>query len=340
MTHRGRYGSEYEAVGADSSTEDIAEHFRGKRVLVAGGTGFVGSSLVRGLVELSVGVEVVSFANRQPSDALDGVEYISGDLEDADEVDQLVAEGTFDHIFNASGFLSKTRDPEAELALFRNHFTTVKSLVDAVCRRGGVMLVHVGSAEEYGAAPSPQLEEGPARPVSSYGLAKAIGSQYVLMRSAQSALRAVVLRPFNIYGPGARQGIIPYVVERARSGDPIEITEGGQLRDFIHVADFVRAVFLLARAQWLTPRRINGQVFNVCNGEGVLIREIVAWISELLGAADRVKLGAVSYRTGEVMEAIGSSKKLEAFTGFQRQVSLREGLRRLVEGSDVRVTQP
>jgi dTDP-4-amino-4,6-dideoxygalactose transaminase/nucleoside-diphosphate-sugar epimerase len=283
--------------------------YRGRRVMVTGGLGFIGSNLVRHLVDAGADVLIVDSigpdygGNRFNIHGIeDRVRVDETDIRNQTAMDLLVADREV--IFNLAGQVShidSMRDPYTDLDI---NCRAQLSMLEA-CRKYNprVRVVYAGTRQVYGRPDRLPVDEGHlVRPADINGVNKAAGEYYHLLYNNVFGVRACSLRLTNVYGPRQlirhnRQGFIGWFIRLAIEGGDIQIFgDGSQLRDFVYVDDAAGA-FLRAGA----TDACNGEVFNVGGDEPISHRELVSLLIEVadevsphcrLGAAGRAARGA------------------------------------------------
>lgn len=245
--------------------------YAGRRVLVTGGLGFIGSTVARRLVDLGAGVTIVDSLLRDAggnrynvADVADRITIHIGDVCDASLMNDLVRDREV--IFNLAGQVShidSMQDPYLDLeANCRSPLTLLEA-----CRHHnpGAKVVFAGTRQVYGRPDSlPVDETHPVRPTDINGVNKVAGEYYHLVYNNVFGVRACSLRLTNVYGPRQlirhnRQGFIGWFIRLAVEDRPIQVYgDGSQIRDFVFVDDVADA-FLRAGA----TNACNGNVFNV-----------------------------------------------------------------------------
>ncbi len=232
-------------------------------------------------------------------------------------------------VFNlvAAGIGPTGEDPETLVA---GNAGIVASLMAALEGRTGVRVIHTGSWSEYAdpIADTPVSEEHPMAPSSGYGAAKAGASLLGAALSRRLGIPFLVLRLFNVYGPGeAPHRLLPYLVTQLTGGDPADLTVGTQIRDFLYVGDVVNALLVA------TTTELETEVFNVATGVGTAIRDIARMTAaELNASATLLRFGALEGRRDEPATIVGDPSRFAKATGWSAQTSLADGVRRTVEG--------
>jgi UDP-glucose 4-epimerase len=316
-------------------TADYRDFYRGRRVLITGGLGFLGSNLARNLVDLGADVLIVDSLLADYGGNLfnlDGYEsrlrVNIADIRQGTTMDYLVRGREV--IFNLAGQVShidSMRDPHTDLEInCRSQLTLLEA-----CRQHNpeTKVVYAGTRQIYGKPDRLPVDESHlVRPTDINGINKAAGEQYHLVYNNVFGVRACSLRLTNIYGPRQlirhnRQGFIGWFVRLALEGREIQIYgDGSQVRDFVYVDDasdaFLRAGYEDA---------CNGGVFNVGGSEPIAHRDLVAL---LLAASGRGTMRFVHWPDEKRKIDIGSfysdSTRMRETTGWTPRVDLRTGL--------------
>ncbi len=286
------------------------------RVLVTGGAGFIGSHLVDALVERGDEVTVVddlSTGRREfVNEAARLLEHdIRGPFEtDADVVFHLAAQADVGTSVERPAF-------DAEV----NVVGTVNVLEAARGAGAAVVFSSTGGAI-YGDVDSPASEDAPLRPVSPYGIAKLGGEAYVDGWRRIHGLRAVALRFANVYGPrqsaSLEGGVIAIFLERMAAGEEtVVFGDGEQSRDFVHVADVVRALLLAADR--------NGGVYNVGTGVETSVNRLHELCRSVVG--DAAEARHAEARAGDARRSVLDVSRAAAELGWQPEIELEDGLR-------------
>jgi len=319
-------------------TGDYRSFYRGRKVMITGGLGFIGSNLARRLVDLGAEVLLVDSLIPDYGGNLFNIDGIAdrvrvnvADVRQQSTMNYLVRDRAV--IFNLAGQVShidSMRDPYTDLEInCRSQLTVLEA-----CRRHnpGVKVVFAGTRQVYGRPDSlPVSERHLVRPTDVNGINKAAGEYYHLVYNNVFGVRACSLRLTNVYGPRQlikhnRQGFIGWFIRLAIENKTISVYgDGSQLRDFVYVDDAADA-FLRAGAS----DACNGEVFNV-GGEPISHRELTALLVQVAGSG---RVEYVDWPAEKKAIDIGSfyadSTKFTTVTGWTPSVGLRDGLARTV----------
>jgi len=298
------------------------------RVLVTGGGGFIGSNLVRALLERGDDVRVLdNFAtgNRANLAGLD-IEIVEGELRSYERVHAAVRGVEVVHHLGALGSVPRSvQDPLTTSAV--NVEGTLNVLLAA--RDEGVRrVVFASSSSVYGSsAELPAREDGPVDPISPYGVAKLAAERYCVSFSrVYDAFETVVLRYFNVFGPRQNPfseyaAAVPLFISAVARGDEVTVFgDGGQARDFTYVANVVDANLRAAEAG-----RANGRIFNIAAGHPHSVNDLLDAIGGLL---DReVRRRDADPRAGDIRDSFADVSAARDVLGWEPRIGFEEGLR-------------
>jgi nucleoside-diphosphate-sugar epimerase len=298
-------------------------------VLVTGGAGFIGSSLVRSLAADGHAVRVLDDFSTGKAANLDGVdgdlEVLEGDLRDPAAVAKAVAGAEVVHHLAALPSVARSvADPRASHEV--NVSGTLNLLLAAV-EAGVGRVVYASSSSVYGDTPVlPKHEDMPVSPRSPYAAAKLAGEAYCRSFARVYPIQTVCMRFFNVFGPrqdpGSRYAaVVPRFATRMLAGRPAEVTgDGRQTRDFTFVANAVRACRLAASAG---PDAV-GETMNVGCGDRISVLDLVELVNDLL--PERVDPVFTPARAGDVRDSQASIAAAECLIGYRPLVGVREGV--------------
>lgn len=294
------------------------------KVLVTGGAGFIGSNLVRQLLNDDMDVVVLDNLSTGTADNLDDcpVQWVHGDVRDAAIVERAAQGcGTIFHLAAAVGNTRSIADPATDSQV--NVLGTV-NVLEAARKLAVRKVVYSSSAAIFGEPRAlPIATDHPTHPDSPYGVSKLAGEKLCQAYTRLHGLETICLRYFNVYGVNqhfdAYGNVIPIFVERLLDDRELVVYgDGCQTRDFVNVQDVVRANVLAARA-----REVSG-VFNIGSGKAVTIRELTALLQKVAGRS--VPIRFVAQRPGDVMNSQADIREAVSILGYRPSVNLTEGL--------------
>jgi UDP-glucose 4-epimerase len=315
------------------------DRLAGRRILVTGASGFIGSFVVRRLVGDGARVfaltsAVSSVVPERLADVVNNIEIVEANINDQSSLDHLVATAQPELVVHLAAF---THVGKSFYRVDENIQTNVQGTVNLLKSLDGhyERFLYVGTGEVYGDVPAPFHEEGPVNPVSPYAVSKYAAERFCRMFHQAYDWPIVCLRLFSTYGPGqSTDRIIPEIILAGLQEKPLRMTEGRQTREFTFVADMADA---LVRA--LVAPGIDGAVINVGQDEEVSMRDLALTILDLLGNPVEPQFGALAYRPTEIWRMVGDSSRARSVLGWQPAHSLQEGLSETIEWYRARLAE-
>lgn len=323
----------------DSSADAENDLLRGRRILVLGGMGFIGSNLAIRLVSLGAKVTIVDSMLPQYGGNLENIKPIAGrcninysDIRDQHSLDYLVRDA--DVIFNLAGqtsHIESMSDPSTDLEInCRSQLSLLES-----CRHHNskVKMIFSSTRQLYGRPRYlPVDEKHPTAPVDVNGVNKLAAENYCAVYFSVHGIRSVSLRLTNTYGPrqqlkGNKQGFVGVFIRKAVDGEKIQIFgDGKQLRDFNYIDDVIDA-FLLA----MDNENLYGGAYNLGSDVRYSLLEFVDVLNNVCGVQYELVPFPPDHRIIDVGDYYADSGLFRSLTGWKPKVSLEEGLRHTLE---------
>jgi UDP-glucose 4-epimerase len=303
------------------------------RCLVTGGAGFIGSHIVRGLLNSGHSVRVLDNLCTGHRDNLeevsDRIEFIEGDVTDPIACKEALSgvERVFHQAALASVPLSLERPLDTHLACATGTLNMLNESVKAKVRK----FVYAASSSAYGDQPtSSKRESDLPMPLSPYAVAKLCGEYYCQAYFHSFGLETVGLRYFNVFGPrqdpdSPYSAVIPIFVSRILSGQSaIVYGDGLQSRDFTYVANVVHGNLLAAERP-----NIGGRIFNLADGRQTTLIQLLNQLGQMLSIAPKIDFQPA--RVGDVRESLADVSLARRLLGYEPRFNLEEGLKQTIE---------
>jgi len=302
----------------------------GRRVLVTGAGGFVGSHLTERLVELGASVRAfVEYDSLGSHGWLDGlpaaaeVEVVAGDVRDADSVRDAAL--GIDVVFHLAALIAIPYSYAAPHAYVETNVVGTLNVLRAARERGVELVVHTSTSEVYGSARYVPIDEAhPLQAQSPYAASKIGADKLAEAFHLSYGLPVATLRPFNTYGPRqSARAVIPTILTQLLAGGPVAVGNLSPTRDFTHVADTVDAFVRIGASDVAV-----GRVVNAGTGTEISIRELIERAEAAAGRRGAVEQDAARVRPlgSEVERLCADATLARELLGWEPRVSLDEGL--------------
>jgi UDP-glucose 4-epimerase len=299
-----------------------------ERVLVTGGSGFIGSFLVQALV--CQGQEVHCLLRpgspaHHLRDLLDQIHVHRADLADLPAVQEAVGTARPQVVYHlaAAGVTDVGVDPALAVRVNVEGTLNLLAALDGSYRA----FVNTGTCHEYGSNEPPFREDQDPRPELPYAITKTAAWHFCNRFHRSKGWPIVTVRPFGVYGPRqAARTFIPACIRAAQAGLDFDMTGGEQRRDWIYVQDVVAGLMRAAAV----PEAIGG-TFNLCTGQETTLYEVARTIVALMGSPTAIRRGALPYREGEIWRLAGDNTRARTILGWEPRVTLEEGLQQTIQ---------
>ena len=292
------------------------------KLLIVGGTGFIGVNVAEKAVRHGFQVSIISKNSCPASNRLKGVEYIAVDITKKKKLLFELKGKTFNYVLNLGGYVDHSDYFEGGSEVFKTHFNGAMNLVNCINKASLQNFVQIGSSDEYGGNIAPQNESQREMPISSYSFAKTAVTHFLQMLYRTERFPAVILRPFLVYGAGQEDNrFISKVVQGCINNNPFPVSAGEQLRDFCYIDDIVDVILLA-----LTSKDVYGEVINIASGNPVSIKHVVNTIVDMVGSG-KPNFGQIDYRNMENMMLYADISKAERMLGWNASIGLEQGLK-------------
>jgi len=309
---------------------------KGKRVLVTGADGFIGSHLTEMLVQEGCKVKALSYYNSfnnwgwlESLNCLNEVEVVSGDIRDPHFCKKITKEA--DVIFHLAALIAIPYSYVAPDSYVDTNIRGTLNICQSALENGCERIIHTSTSEVYGTANYVPIDEKhPLQPQSPYSASK-IGADSMAMSFFNAFnLPVIIARPFNTYGPRqSARAVIPAIISQIANGaNEIRLGDTRPTRDFNYVVDVCTGFILLAKCD-----KAIGEVVNIGSNFEISIGDIFSTISELMNS--KIKIVADKERLrpekSEVFRLWCDNTKLKALTNFEPKYKLNEGLKLTIE---------
>jgi UDP-glucose 4-epimerase len=297
--------------------------FKGKRILVTGGNGYLGKNLVKALKKKNAIVFIVD------KEGADIENMFKVDITNGPEVEEAIQKIQPQIIFHLAASLNRERNFDRFEEINRvNHLGTYY-LLKALQNISYDNFIFTSTSEVYGDNIPPFSENQILNPSSPYSLTKLYAENLIKTFSNTYNKKFTILRLFNFFGKNMPvEFFIPQMINALKNKASFEMTEGDQKRDFLYIDDVLQAMILSAGSQ-------GGQneIFNVCSGNAITLKQIVKDIKASLNSNCKINFGALPYRNNEVWNMQGDNKKITKKLGFKVNYNFKNAIEEILKNN-------
>lgn len=334
------------ATKKQASTKKVSGPTR--KILITGGAGFIGSNTLEHLFHTYpnyhfIVLDVLTYAGdikniSEEIHASKRFQFWYGDIKNAKVVEHLVSQ--VDTVIHFAAETHVARSIFDDANFFETDVIGTQRIANAVLknRKNIKRFIHISTSEVYGTALSKKMdEEHQLNPQSPYAAAKTGADRLVYSYMETYKIPAVIVRPFNAYGPRQHlEKLIPRFVTSCLIDEPLTVHgTGNSARDFTHVHDIARAIDLILHAP---SEKVDGQVFNIASGNDHTVNEIADTITKAMH--QKHSEGLIKYapsmlnigdRPGQVYRHTGDARKIKTVLGWEPEHDFKSGLRETIE---------
>lgn len=277
-----------------------------KKLLIIGGTGFIGHHLLKEAVKLGWKCFSISRNKPQKKRKVKNVNYLLIDIKKTKKLTNI--NFNYDYIVNLCDISNKLLNTLSEKKLSK--------------------FLHIGTSAEYGNLKKiPHKENSTCKPISSYGRKKLIITKNLLKRFQIKFFPLIILRLFQVYGLNDNSNkIIPFVIKNCLKNKSFEVTHGFQTRDFCHINDITRAVIMFLKSN---KKKIFGNIYNIGSGQDIDIKSLIIKIENKIGKG-RPIFGKKKLSKQEIIYSKSSISKVKDHINWYPKISLDEGIIELI----------
>lgn len=305
-----------------------------KKVLLTGGTGFIGSNIIRRLVETGYKPSLIlrKGSNRaRLTPILRNVEVFENDLLDGDGLERIakkVKPQIIMHLASSGVYSYTDMDPRNISTLLADNVQGTINFLHATKNVGYELFINTGSCFEYGSSKIAFKEDAVLHPCNAYGMTKVAATLFTDIFQKENKLPIVTVRPFTVYGPGEdERRFITTIIKQCLKGENPTLQQKTVVRDYIFIDDVVDAYLLIAQ----NPKKVTGEVLNISTGKGMSLVDVAKLVIKLTGATGvRLNIGGFPIRNGEVLSLIGDPTKIKKLLRWEAKYSLEDGLKKTI----------
>ena len=295
---------------------------KNKKILVVGGTGFIGYHLVKQCLNMNWDVTSISSTNPKKYRRLKKVKYLIFDIYKKKLLYKKLQNKLYDYVVNLGGYV----DHSNKSRTYKSHYIGCKNLADFFNTKKIYSFIQIGSSSEYGRSRSPQKEKINCKPLTIYGQSKFLATKYLQKLYKKNSFPFTVLRIYQAYGPKQDfNRFIPITIRASIKDLKFPCSIGNQYRDFTYVDDIVRAIILSLRSL-----KSKGKIINIASGKPTKIKDIIELIRNKLKRG-KPQYGLISLRKDEILKVYPSLQNAKKLIKWNAKTSFEKGLNKTIK---------
>ncbi|HIH17800.1 MAG TPA: NAD-dependent epimerase/dehydratase family protein [Nanoarchaeota archaeon] len=313
-----------------------SNYWSGKKVLVTGADGFMGSHLTERLLSFGADVSIFlrgsstegtrNFSVKNLKSSISKISNIlEGDISSVDSI-KLIRNNNPEIIFHLAAEAYVPKSFKQPILVKEVNLDGTLNVLEAAMKLSSIQgVVCTSSSEIYGTSNIAINEDHPLNPTSPYGASKAAADRFCFSYWNTYGLPIAIIRPFNTYGPRHTYDVIPKFITRALKNEPLTVHgDGSQTRDFTYVDDMIEAFLLMG-----SRKEAVGQAVNFGTGKDVSIREIAEKIVRYSNSSSKIEY--IEKRTSEVQKLLCDPSKAKQLFSWEAKISIDDGLRKNIQ---------
>jgi UDP-glucose 4-epimerase len=288
------------------------------KILITGGSGFIGSHLCRKLLELGHDVTVLDLKEPKYN-----VQYLKYDVSKDNFINEI--DSSFDYIYHMAAAISVPESIKNPTKYFNNNITGTFNVLELAKNINVKRVIFSSSASVYGIHAPPHIENLSTSTLNLYAASKAAGENLMQVYNSSYNIDTVSLRYFNVFGPeqdpnSPYAAVIPKFINKILSNEEIDVYgDGEQSRDFIYINDVIGA-----NIACMDIEKTNGEVINVCTGKSITVNELISKLKNI--SKNNIKVNYLADQIGAVKHSFSSNKKMQDLLKYDRFVDLDNAL--------------
>ncbi len=293
------------------------------KILITGGTGFIGYHLAKKCLDLNWSVDSISTKSPPKKRKLKKVNYFKIDISKKKKLNKNL-KSDYDFVVNLAGYVDHSKKDKT----IKSHFNGCKNLANFFLNNNLKKFIQVGSSIEYGKSRSPQKEnkKNLQETYSNYGNAKLLSTKFLLELKKNYDFPVTILRLYLVYGPKQDVNrLIPFTIMNALKKNKFNCSAGKQFRDFLYIDDLINAI-----VKTLKNKKTNGEIINVGSGNPISVKKLILKICKL-AKGGQPQFGKVSLRKDEILKLYPSLNKIKKILNWRAKINLDEGLKKTIK---------
>ena len=291
-----------------------------EKILIAGGTGFIGFHLAKRLKK-NYDITILSSQKVKAHRKIEKIKYIICDVTFKSKLQKILKKKMFNHVINLSGYVNHSNKKKT----FLSHYNGCKNLANIFINKPIKSFIQFGSGLEYGRKKSPHKVSLNSSPNSNYAKAKYLSSKYLISLYRKKKFPAVILRLYQAYGPNqTKNRLIPIIITKSLKNLKFDCTDGKQKRDFIYIDDLVQMTLKVIKS-----KKVKGKIINVGSGNRVSVKKIIEKIVTI-SKGGKPLYGKIKMRKDENINMFPDISNTKKLLRWKANISLDTGLKKTI----------
>lgn len=289
-----------------------------KKILITGGTGFIGYHLAKKCLDLNWQVTSLSKYKPKKKRIHKKVKYIFCDISNKKKLSKIITT-KYTYVVNLAGYV----DHSHKLKTYKSHYIGCKNLADIFLNSDIKKFVQVGSCIEYGKIRSPQVEKkiNKQKTYSIYGKSKLLSTKLLIGYFKKKNFPATILRLYLVYGPHQdKNRVIPITIINALKNSSFRCSSGIQFRDFTYIDDVINSII-----KALKHKNTNGEIINIGSGKPIQVKYLINLICKFIKKGKPI-FGKIQLRKDEILRLYPNIKKAKKLLRWTPKTNLKSGL--------------
>lgn len=292
-----------------------------KKILVIGGTGFIGTSLLKKCKKLNWLLTSISLHKPLIKDRISGTKYLICDISSLKKLKKTI-KSNYDYVVNLGGYIDHINNEKVK----KNHLIGPKNLFKIFKERQIKSFIQIGSSTEYGRLKSPQKEDSKICPKDIYGKYKFLATKYYLECYKKFNFPVSIIRFYQIYGPHQKKNrFIPQLINACKTRNIFYTSNGTQSRDFLYIDDAINGII-----KCIISPKSKGKIFNIGCGKAVQLKKIMKIVEKKMGNFNPV-FGKISLRKNENRVLYPDISKAKKVLKWKNKTTFEKGIDKTIK---------
>ncbi len=293
-----------------------------KKILITGGTGFIGYHLAKKCLKLNWSVTSLSTNKPKKLRKLKKVKYVFSDISKKRILAKKI-KNDYDYVVNLAGYV----DHSHKVKTIKSHYIGCKNISSIFVYSKIKKFIQIGSSVEYGKIRSPQSESKfPKKKIlSNYGNSKLLCTKFLLNLNKNFNFPVIILRPYLVYGPYQDPNrLIPYTILNSIKDQEFDCSQGNQFRDFLYIDDLVNGILKI-----LKKKKLSGEIINIGYGKPHKVRKVIYKILKIISLG-KPNFGNIKLRKDEIFKLYPKITKAKKLLNWYPRTRLIVGLKKTI----------